>query len=518
VGCAGQLPHQPALQIMLRDYQQNQYRGVIEAARQGVRRICVASPTGTGKTEVMAELCRVAQYPVVIEHLVDLVTQTHARLEKRLDERVDIEQGARFAEGIDGLRSRVIVGSRDSMLSRKRFTLRAYNRETLVIVDECHHGTTARMQEMLEYFENRGATIVGFSATPYKGKGKALRYWPRPQIVYSLRQALDDAYLVPPNCRLSEAKSFDFTLVDEVAGEWNKAQLAAVLTAEHCCHEVSSLVLSTFKQQPSVVYAACVSQAKLIAEMFERYGIKVSLVHSKQDLVTRKANMDAFVSGESKIIINVGILSCGWDFPELRNVYMAAPCRALSRYEQRIGRGMRTLTNVLQPGMTLEERRAAIAASDKPFFNLYDLSASSATHQLRNVYDVLDAASRTNQVRRQRLAATITEAGVDPIEAIKQLDELEKLEMEDRLAELKEKRRNLMIGVTFDHTSRDLFSDPQKAGRGWRMMYGKYKGEKLSSIPTDYLQWVADSQKKHTPFKSAVVKEIKHRRREQHKS
>ena len=500
---------------ILRDYQTDQCRGVIDAARKGERRITVCSPTGTGKTEVIAELCRVAKYPLVMAPLVDVMKQTARRLESRLQESVDIEQGASFAESIEGLRSRIIVGSRDSLLSRRRFGLRAYDRITLVVVDECHIGMTPRMQHMLEHYEKNGATIVGFSATPYKGKGKALNYWRRPQVVYTLRQALDDCYLVPPKCYLSEAKSFDMSMVDEVAGEWNKQQLAAVLTAEHCAQEVSSLVLSTYRRMPSVVYAANVQQAENLTEMFGRYGLAVSLVHSKQHPEKRAANMKAFIDGDSQIIVNVGILSCGWDHPELMNVYMAAPCKSLSRYEQRIGRGMRSLTGVLQPGMNLEERRAALAASAKPHFNLYDITGSSGAHQLRSVFDVLDAAARTNPVRRARLTSSLTEAGVDPMEAIRELDEIEHEEAVAKAEALKEKRKSLIVGVTFDHKSRDLFDKPINGGRGWRMQYGKYKGERLSALPIDYLRYVHTTQRKDTPFKSAVAKEISNREAKQ---
>ena len=457
----------------------------------------------------MAELARLARYPLCVEHLNVLLEQTRDRMELRLGEKVDIEHGARFAETIEGLRRRVIVGSRDSLLSRRRYALSAYDRVTLVMVDECHHGISARMQAMLDRFISNGATVVGFSATPYKGKGKALSWWPRPQVVYPLLQALNEGYLVPPRCWMSEAKSYDLTLVEEAAKEWKKSQLEAVLAAEQCAHEVSSLVLSTFKKQSSVVYASCVRQAEALMEMFGRYGAPVAMVHSKQNPLVRKDNMQAFMSGEAKIIVNVGILSCGWDHPELRNVYMAAPCRSLNRYEQRIGRGMRALSGVLKDGMSVEERKAAIAASDKPFFNLYDITSATSGHQLRNIWDILDAGNRRNSARRRRQTEKAQEGGVDAMELIREMDAADEAAAE----ELRAKRRQLVVGVSFDHKSRDPFAEPEKAGRGWRMLYGKYKGQRLAALPTDYLQWVLNSQRKETAFKSAVRREIKSRRR-----
>lgn len=499
--------------LLLRDYQKAAVAAVCRAAKQGQRRIVVCQPVGSGKTEVIAELCRIARYPLDVIPLVDLMRQHRDRLEMRLGEKCDIEQGGNYAESVEGLRRRVIVASRDSLLSCGRYKAKAYERVTLVLVDECHVGMTPRMEEMLRWYEDRGATIVGFSATPYKGKGKALRYWPRPQVVYSLLDGINDAYLVGPKCYLSESKSFDLTLIEDEAGEWNKAQLHAVLTAEHFAQEVKSLVLSTYDGQPSVVYACNRRQAELFREVFDRCGARVSLVHCRQNPVERKANMDAFKCGDTKIIVNVGILGYGWDFPELRNIYMAAPTRSLSRYEQRLGRGTRPLPGVIHPEMTRDERVAAIAASDKPHFNIYDITDSSRNHQLLNALQVLDAKSRTQKKRAQRMNSMLSMDGTAAVEAITQADALDLAELEAQAQEIIERRKRLVVGVTFDHDTRDLFSEPEgKKRRGWRMMYGKYKGVMLDSIPEGYLSWVLEAQKKETPFKAAVRKELNRRK------
>jgi len=500
---------------MLRDYQRNTVHEVCRAAKRGEKRIVFCLPVGSGKTEVIAELCRIAKYPLVIAPLIDLMRQARDRLELRLDERCDIEQQGNYAESIEGLRRRVIVGSRDSLLSCGRYKAKAYERVSLVVVDECHVGITPDMEKMLQWYEDRGATIVGCSATPYKGKGKALRYWPRPQVVYSLREGIDDGYLVGPTCHLSEAKSFDLSLVEEASGEWDAKKLTAVLTAEHFAQEVKSLVLQTYGGLPSVVYAAKVRQAKLLAEVLERCGAKVAIVHSKQNPVERKANMDAFLAGEAKIIVNVGILGYGWDHPELRNIYMAAPTRNLSRYEQRLGRGTRPLSGLIHPEMSKEQRLEAIRTSAKPTFNVWDITDSSRNHQLLSALDVLDHKLRASGKRREK-AGEMLAGGAAAVDVIRELDAIEAAELEAAAQELMEKRKRLVVGVTFDHDSRDLFAEPEtKKKRGWRMLYGKYKGERIDCVPTGYLRWFLSEQKKDSPFKSAVGKELTRRDQEQ---
>lgn len=501
--------------LFLRDYQKRAVEAVCRAARNGERRITVCQPVGTGKTEVQAALAQIGKYPLNIIPLVDLMWQNADRMELRLGEKCEIEQGMNYAESIDGLRRRVIVASRDSLLSNERYKARAYDRVSLVMVDECHYKLTPQMERMLLDFESRGATIVGFSATPYKGRGKGLRFFPRPQYVYTLREAINDAWLLSPKCFASESKAFDLTLVDEVAGEWDRKQLSDILSAEHCAQEVTSLVLSTYNQQPSVVYAHCVRQAKLLVEVFERYGKRVSIVYAKQAREVRKANMDAFMKGETNVIVNVGILGMGWDHPGLINIYSAAPTKSLSKLEQRIGRVLRPLTGTLHPEMSLDERRKAILESGKPHGNYYDITGNIRNQQLLSVFDILDAQLRKSPNRRERLASTLTMEGVDPLEAIREADAADHAELERQAQELLEKRKSLLIGVTFDHDSRDPFAKPEgKKPRGWRMMYGKYRGQPLSSIPEGYLSWVMQSTKKESPFKSAVRKELDRRAKE----
>jgi len=509
------LTHEP---VVLRDYQQDTVRQICLAAKGGARRITVALPTGAGKTEVFAELSRIARFPLVVAPLLELMRQARDRLQLRLGERCDIEQGENFAEWVEGLRSRVIVGSRDSLLSGDRYKMAAYERITLVVVDECHIGTTPAFEQMLAHFEARGATIVGFSATPFKKKGKALRYWPRPEISFGMLDFIREGWLVGPTCHLSESKAFDLTLVDEVAGEWNQSQLANVLTAEHFAQEISSLVLQTHRQQPSVIYAGKLKQLHLLTDVFERYGCRVATVHSKQNPLVRKANMDAFKAGDAKIIINVGVLSCGWDHPEVRNIYFASPQRSLSRYEQRLGRGTRPLPGVLHHDMTRDERLAAIASSDKPTFHVYDITDSSRSHQILNALDVLDAKTRKSKARRDRTASALGSDGVSAVDAIAAQDAHDLAELEAKTAELIEKRKRLIVGVTFDHTTRDLFAAPTgPKKRGWRMLYGKYQGIPLTDIPADYLSWVLNSTKKDSAFKSAVRRELVERQKKESK-
>lgn len=273
------------------------------------------------------------------------------------------------------------------------------------------------------------------------------------------------------------------------------------------------MVVENYRREPSCVYCRDVNQAKLLMEVLSRYGVKVCCVHSKQKLPDRVANMDAFRSGEAKVIVNVDVLSFGWDHPELRRVFMAAPTRSLSRYEQRIGRSTRVLPGVLQPEMTHEERAKAIAASAKPHAHIHDITDTTRSLQILNCLDVLDAKVRKSKDRRSQMMSSAGADGVDVLAASSSMDELEAARLREELEALKLKRQALLVGVTFDSEDRDVFAPPEEAKpkRGWRMLYGQYKGQLIRELPTGYLRSVVKKSKRASPLLEAVKKELHYR-------
>lgn len=499
--------------MIFRPYQTELVQAFCAAARRGRRRNVGCLPTGAGKSVVVSEIARMSRRCLVIVPGLMLLDQMQGVLSKYLGEHVDVEQGINRALISPFIRSRVILASRDTLLSRDRFEGMAFDGITSVVVDECHHGMTPRFERVLKYFEDRGAYIFGVSATPYKGKGKALRYWDRPCYVYSLLSAIEDAYLVRPVAHLHEMEAVDMTWIDEQRQEWDEELLQRVLCAEHAVQEIASMVFTTYKRESSVVFCRDVNQARMLTDVFSRYGVKTALVHSKQTSEERTANMDAFRSGEAHVLTNVNVLSYGWDHPELRRVYMACPTRSLSRYEQRIGRGTRVLPGVIHPEMSREERAAAIARSDKPVVHIHDITDTSRTMQILNCLDVLDAKVRKSKERRANMMQSVGADGMDVLAATASQDSIEAERIRRELEAMKEKRRGLVVGVTFSSEDRDVFSAPEEAKpkRGWRMLYGQYKGQLIRELPSGYLHSVVKKSKRSSPLVEAVKKELHHR-------
>jgi hypothetical protein len=166
--------------------------------------------------------------------------------------------------------------------------------------------------------------------------------------------------------------------------------------------------------------------------------------------------------------------------------------------------------------MTVAERGAAIAASGKPDWFMHDITSTVNFHSPITAIDILLQGSKEiiQKVKEKKEDQETTPEELDEAlaEAIKEQEALERLAREDE----KRRRQGLVVGVTFDSQSRDLFATPDAKSpkvRTYRMLYGKYKGYPISSpeIPDSYLSWCIEKGRM-TPFWMQVYKQELQRR------
>lgn len=77
------------------------------------------------------------------------------------------------------------------------------------------------------------------------------------------------------------------------------------------------------------------------AQEYKSRVSKSAIVSGDMDKKDREQILNSFKSGEIKILINVGVLVQGYDYPALDTVVLAAPTMSLARYTQMVGRCVR---------------------------------------------------------------------------------------------------------------------------------------------------------------------------------
>ena len=509
-------PQAPTQSFGLRPYQQQAVEAVVDMLRSHDSCL-LTQATGTGKTEVAIALIDAMDArdgAVICGPFIDLVGQTAARFKSR-GVPCGIEQGV--------LRSSEPVTSAcyASLLSRKRYE-QYLGRTKLLIVDESHLNYTPASLRMLGYFREAGTKIVGMTASPQRGSGDPLSAWYGPVAFdYPYQRAVEDGYLNPTKLWTVVLEDLDLSAFKGRFGDFDQEKVDALLRSEQNVQAVASLVEQHHEGKPSVVFCQSIRHAEMLREVLTRRDIHASIVHSKMDPLERRQHLLDFESGVNNVILNVGCLTTGWDFPPLAKLFIARPTKSKALYIQMFGRGTRTLPGVIDGLHTPEQRRAAIAASGKPFTEVFDFTDTSRHCDLRSAVDVLAPDLDGELLKRVKRATERQRQAVDLDPVIEAERAAMAREEAARHALEVERRKRLTANARFGVYERDVFAaaeGQEKPRSTWYaencMLFGKWKGKRIRDVDSGYLQWVAyKSNCRNRIHVAAIRRELNRRQR-----
>lgn len=489
----------------LRPYQRVALRDIMDGLAESGSRGLYVSATGTGKTEVGAEV--LSQFPtgLIIEPYIELCAQTARRLRaKGLD--VGVEQAHLTSN------SPYTVACYASLLKRRR--AEKFHGVPIVIVDEVHINYSKRSLEMLEQLCQSGSRLLGMTATPERGGDPLVKFYDRVLHNYPIAQAEQDGYLVPSKIWMTICDDLDFSDYRNAYSDFDETRLAALMTKERVVETVASMVAQHYDNKPSVVFAAGVNQAEAIVAALHHRMIDAVVIHSDTNRLPpeeRAMNLSRFESGQCNIVVNVGCLLLGWDHPPIAKVFVARPTLNAARYRQMYGRGTRPLPGVIDGLGTPEQRRRAIAESDKPFFEVFDITDSSRHNSLQSAVNILLDGQPEEVIARVRKRAprAATAAQVDALAK----EEAAALAQEEaaRLA-LLQAERQAVASASFRNYGRDGYAEAEglmRRARKWHMLYGKYRGWPVEKVPIGYLRWfVENASCRNEAFMAAIRRQI----------
>jgi DNA repair protein RadD len=336
----------------LRDYQREAVDGLYNywASKAGDNPLVVA-PTGSGKTAILAQVIKDAMsYPdtrvLVVTHVKELLEQGASGLLKLYPE-------ADFGIYSAGLKQKVL-NKPITFAGIQSVWERAYDMvpaPDLVLIDEAHllpKNTETRYNRFIADLKicNPDVKVVGLTATPYrldtgylhKGKGAIFDGIAHDIPVSML---MDQGYLSPVISK-GGIKQIDLSGVGKRGGEFIESELAtAASDPELVKSTVREIVTLADKRKSWLVFSSGVNHAHLLADEFEKYFVDVGVVTGSDSSAVREKTIADFKSGKLQCLINVNVLTTGFDHPGVDCVCLVRATASCGLYIQCIGRGTR---------------------------------------------------------------------------------------------------------------------------------------------------------------------------------
>ena len=381
--------------VKLRPYQQAALDGIHREFRS-VSSTLVVMATGTGKTVLFGHAARkqvqAGKRVLVSAHRGELVEQAAEKIERITGITPAIEMADRAEasrSGGDG--PPIVCTSVQSMVKRlDKFDPRSFG---LYVRDECHRAVTATDTAILDHFHAKGGCLhLGVTATPKRADKVAMgKVYASTAFEFDIADAIPEGWLVPVHQDLVET-SIDISKVRSSHGDLNAGDLSEVMTERGALMEIAIPVLDTAGDKQSLTFCVTVQHAHLMAEvMRENTKAQVAVLDGTSPKDERKAIVDAYKRGEIQHLVNCALFTEGFDAPPTAVIGMARFTKSELMYRQMAGRGTRPLDGVVDRHAegSAEQRRDAIASSDKPYVTILDFAGNAGRHTLCTVTDIL---------------------------------------------------------------------------------------------------------------------------------
>lgn len=344
----------------LRPYQEEAVQSTIKHFQKENSPAVIVLPTGAGKSLVIAELARIAKGRVlVLAHVKELVEQNHAKYES-----YDLEAGI-FSAGLSrkDIDHKVIFGSIQSVANAGADFFQEFS---LLIIDECHR---VSMEGETQYFQvitklrqtNPAICILGLTATPYRlGQGWIYQYNAHKQdlktdeerffskCIYelSIGYMIKNKFLTPPIKIDSPVACYDFSNLELHNHRYSQKEIENVLKDQKRITPsiIANIVEMAKDREGVMIFTSSVAHAR---EILTLLPMGSALVTGETDIAMRDEIITDFKLKKIKFLVNVSVLTTGFDAPHVDVIAILRPTESVSLYQQIIGRGLR-----LSPGKT----------------------------------------------------------------------------------------------------------------------------------------------------------------------
>lgn len=372
----------------LRPYQAEANDGIAKAWDEGITAQLVCFATGAGKTIVFVTRAKLdaqaGMRTLILAHTDELVDQAIDKAEKAVGLKPDKEKANLYASRF----AKVVVGSVQTMSGDMRLSSWPKDHFARVIVDECHRSLAVSYQKILKHFMSGGALVLGVTATSDRGDKKALGdFYQRVTYDYGLLRAVRDGWLVRPLVKTMPI-SIDLRGVKTKQGpdgaDLDRAEVGKRLVP--FMDAIAGAIKAEAGAKRILIFMPSVETARIMSDALNAVQIKSNWVCGDKNLCPdRGAIVASHKSGAIQALVNMAILTEGYDDDGIEIIVCLRATKIRSLYCQIIGRGTRphgSIVPQLNAAANALDRLNIIKSSRKPHVTLLDFLWNYEKHDL----------------------------------------------------------------------------------------------------------------------------------------
>lgn len=339
------------LAITLRDYQADAVAALYAWFETRTGNPLVVVPTGGGKSLIIAAFCHsvLSQWPseriLVLTHVKELIEQNHRQM---------LRAWPSAPAGIysAGLRrrehdARILFAGIQSVHTKAALIGWA----DLVIVDEAHLIPKSGMgmyRTLLNDLRsiNSHLKVIGLTATPYRTGEGALdagddRLFDGVAYDCDLLRLIGAGFLSKVTSKATSAR-IDTGGLHVRMGDFVEHELEqAAMAGDNVPKAVAEIIRRGADRKAWLVFCCSVAHAEAVATAMADSGVQVASVFGDTARDERDRVVADFKAGRLRCVVNVNVLTTGFDAPQTDLIAMLRPTMSAVLYVQMVGRGLR---------------------------------------------------------------------------------------------------------------------------------------------------------------------------------
>ena len=333
----------------LRNYQKKAVEAGLEITKTKKNGLIVL-PTASGKSLVIAEIVRQANLKtIVLQPSMEILIQNLEKIKAFGLTDVGIFSASMNKKTI----GKTTIATIGSIIKHKK----KFAEFQLIIADEADL-INSKGGQYEKFIKSLGVPVIGLTATPYR-----MRYYrnpfgnneivvesriltrTRPRIFSTIKhitqvpEMFDMGYLCPLKYEAENTYDSKKIRSNSTGQGYDDASLLAYNKKQNIIHKIVDTVERSGAKH-ILIFTQFREESAQVIKALSRKNINCAEVSGATKKKDRTKILNDFRCGRL-CVVNVGVLTTGYDFPELDHIIIARPTKSLRLFTQMCGRGLR---------------------------------------------------------------------------------------------------------------------------------------------------------------------------------